>query len=257
LLQRRSVTAALPRVRPKPRRPFLKPARRAVILDLEGTLLDSKEAQALSWLVALHESGHDVPLELLRPLIGMTSSDLLRIAAKLRVDTEAGQRILLRRADVFRTWYLRRLLPFMGARALLQRMRREGLRLVAATSACAEEAIGLVRAAGIGDLLDDAVAPDDALGETRLADIVESAIERCACVREGIVLLADSPYDVEAGSQAGISVVGLRCGGWPDGALDGVAAIYDEPRDLLMNFESSPFHARSPQDTSASLSLLQ
>jgi predicted acyl esterase len=46
---------------------------------------------------------------------------------------------------------------------------------------------------------------------------------------------------VEAGNRAGIRVVALRCGGWSDEDLTGALKIYDDPADLLAQFESSPF----------------
>jgi phosphoglycolate phosphatase-like HAD superfamily hydrolase len=211
-----------------------------VILDLDGTLLDTKEAHALSWLVALHEVERDVHVEQLRSLVGLTSAEILAAASGLAAHDAVGRRVLQRRAEIFRTWYLKRLRPFMGTRALLQRMRREGLRLVACTAGPVDEAVGLLRTAGIGDLLDDAVAQDDTLGLATHRDVIEAAVAQCACVRDGIVLLGDTPYDVDAGRRAGIAVVAVRCGGWADAALQGADALFDDPRDLLARFDDSP-----------------
>jgi hypothetical protein len=46
---------------------------------------------------------------------------------------------------------------------------------------------------------------------------------------------------VAAARRAGIGVVALRCGGWSASALGDAAAVYDDPRDLLFHFASSPF----------------
>jgi phosphoglycolate phosphatase-like HAD superfamily hydrolase len=54
-------------------------------------------------------------------------------------------------------------------------------------------------------------------------------------------MLGDTPYDVEAATRARVPAVALRCGGWwPDDALRGAAAIYDDPADLLAHFDTSP-----------------
>jgi phosphoglycolate phosphatase-like HAD superfamily hydrolase len=256
-----------PRTRPDGRRLTLRTGRRAVILDLDGTLLDTREAHALSWLVALHDAGHDLQLETLRSLVGLTAAEILSAASGLPPDGDDGRRVLQRRAEIFRTWYLKRLRPFMGARALLQRMRREGLRLVATTAGTVDEAVGLLRAAGIGDLLDDAVAQDDRLGLTTHNEVIEAAVAQCACVRDGILLLGDTPYDIEAGRRQRVAVVALRCGGWSDAALQGALAVYDDPRDLLDRFEQSPFslpglarravEAAADRPASGGLSLVQ
>jgi len=214
--------------------------RRAAILDLDGTLVDSNEAQALSWLVALHDFGYEVALDLLRPLVGMPSERIIHHAIGATRDAGEGERILQRRAHILDTWYLPRLLPFVGTRALLQRMKRERLRLVVATTALHDEAMGLVRASGIGELLDDVVTASDSARWPE-SDVIATAIERTRCPAESVVLLGDTPYDVAAGARAGIDVVGLRCGGWRDAALRGAAAIYDDACDLLRNFSMSPF----------------
>jgi hypothetical protein len=37
-----------------------------------------------------------------------------------------------------------------------------------------------------------------------------------------------------------VKVIALRCGGWNDDGLEGAAAIYDDPADLLANYDNSP-----------------
>ncbi len=232
--------------------------RRAAILDLDGTLLDSNEAQALAWLVALHDFGHEVALDLLRPLVGMTPQRVVHHAIGAPASSEKLQQILERRYQVFRTWYLPRLLPFVGTRALLQRMKRDGLRLIAATSALQEEAVGLVRVTSVADLLDDVVSGSD-VDAHRHDDVVRTAVGRAGCDTDSILLLGDTPYDVAAGVRAGIDVVAMRCGGWRDSALRGAVAIYDDACDLLRNYSSSPFFfpASSMGYTTPQLRLMQ
>jgi phosphoglycolate phosphatase-like HAD superfamily hydrolase len=56
-----------------------------------------------------------------------------------------------------------------------------------------------------------------------------------------VILLGDTPYDVEASLKAGIRVVALRCGGWGDADLKGAVQLYDDPADLLARFDQSVF----------------
>lgn len=214
---------------------------RAAILDVEGTLLDSTEARVLSWFVALHDCGHDVSLDLLRTVIGMGTGEFLPIVAGTRASSDGGQRIILRQAEIFRTWYLPRLLPFDGTRRLLQRMTRDGLRLVALVGHGGESATSLLEAAGIADLLakTDVVGTD--MSVTTQADMLEAALQRLGDERESVIFLADSPYDISSAQSFGIAVVALRCGGWSDEALAGAAAVYQDPADLHAQYSSSPF----------------
>jgi len=59
----------------------------------------------------------------------------------------------------------------------------------------------------------------------------------------GLIMLGDTPYDIEASSKAAVLIVASRSGGWSDEALRRAAAIYDSPQHLLAEHERSPFHA--------------
>jgi phosphoglycolate phosphatase-like HAD superfamily hydrolase len=58
-----------------------------------------------------------------------------------------------------------------------------------------------------------------------------------------VVMLGDTPYDVESAGRAGVDVIAFRCGGWKDEDLSGALAIYDHPADLLAHYDSSPLGA--------------
>jgi phosphoglycolate phosphatase-like HAD superfamily hydrolase len=58
---------------------------------------------------------------------------------------------------------------------------------------------------------------------------------------DAVVMVGDTPYDIEAASRAGVKSIALRCGGgWLDVELHGAAAIYNDPADLLARLETSP-----------------
>ncbi|MGB3200248.1 MAG: HAD hydrolase-like protein, partial [Nodosilinea sp.] len=55
-----------------------------------------------------------------------------------------------------------------------------------------------------------------------------------------VVMLADTPYDIEAAGKAGVKVIAVRSGGFSDEDLAGAIAIYDDPADLLHHYDQSP-----------------
>ena len=85
---------------------------------------------------------------------------------------------------------------------------------------------------------------DDADNSKPDPDIVHAALRRIGLPADQVILLGDTPYDVEAAGRAGVKVVALRCGGWSDADLAGAIAVYDSPEDLLAHFEESPFARR-------------
>lgn len=214
---------------------------RGVLLDLDGTLIDSNDAHAHAWVVALAASGFDIPFARVRRLIGMGGDKLLPEVAQVMKDSPQGQRISADWERIFERDYQPHLRPFRQARSLVQRLRQTGLKIVIASSSQAAQLDALLRIADVTDLLDDTTSSDDAAQSKPAPDIVGAALRKLGLTPEETLLLGDTPYDIAAARQAGVRTVAVRCGGWGDADLAGAVAIYDDPADLLMRFGTSPF----------------
>ncbi len=213
---------------------------RAVILDVDGTLIDSNAAHAQAYVDAGKELGYAIDFEKVRRLIGMGGDKLLPRAVGLQEDSEEGSRITERKKEIFRERYLPTLKPTPGARQLLHRLRDDGVKLVVATSAKKDEMKGLVEQAGIADLIQDATSASDAEESKPDPDIVQAALDQADFPTEQVVMIGDTPYDVEAATRAGVRIIGVRTGGWGDEDLRGALAVYEDPADLLEHYDESP-----------------
>src|SRR5690606_20698803 len=125
------------------------------------TLLLSNDAHAAAWAAALSAAGLDVAVDRVRPLIGMGGDKLLADVGGPSADSPAGERVGADARERFARDHLPTLEPTPGARALLERLRADGLRLVVATSAEGELLEGLLRRAGVDDLIDGATTSSD------------------------------------------------------------------------------------------------
>ncbi|HEU0299755.1 MAG TPA: HAD family hydrolase [Longimicrobium sp.] len=217
---------------------------RVVLLDVDGTLIDSNDAHAQAWVEVGREFGFDIDFAHVRRLIGMGGDKVLPALTGLREDDPPGERILERRGEIFRTTRLPTLKPFPCARELLERLRADGYTLAVATSASSEDVDGLLEQAGIRDLIEEQASSGDADESKPDPDIVQAALREAGARPEEAVMLGDTPYDVEASGRAGVRCVALRCGGWDDGDLRGAVAVYDDPADLLARYAESPFAAK-------------
>ncbi|AKF03037.1 hydrolase, haloacid dehalogenase-like family [Sandaracinus amylolyticus] len=211
-----------------------------MLLDVDGTLLDSNDAHARSWVDVLRSEGFDVAFERVRRLIGKGGDKLVPELTGIDPESERYHAISERRAERFLEHYLPSLRPFPGVRALVERLRRQGLALVVATSSRAKEADALLEAAGVADLLARRTSSDDADESKPDPDIVQAALRRAKLAPSEAILIGDTPYDLEAAARAGVAMIALRCGGWDDASLAGAIAIYDDPADLLAGYERSP-----------------
>jgi HAD superfamily hydrolase (TIGR01509 family) len=214
-------------------------ALQGVIFDVDGTLVDSNDAHAQSWVDTFAEAGYEVPFEVVRPLIGMGADKLLPKTIGIRHDSEQGKKLIKRRSEIFRERYLPNLRPFPGARGLVLRVRDDGLKAIVATSAKDDELKGLLKAAEVDDLMEEKATASDAKRSKPDPDIVEAAIEESGLPSSNAVMIGDTPYDVEAATRAGVRIIAFRSGGWDDASLKGAAQIYDGPADLLAHYDAS------------------
>ncbi len=213
---------------------------RGVLLDVDGTLIDSNDAHALAWIDALEEFEYDVPFEKIRPLIGKGGDKILPELTGQSSDSEQGKQIGQQRTEIFKERYLPEVRAFPRARDPLKRMRDDGLKLVVATSATPDEMKALLKVVGAEDLMADETSSGDAKNSKPDPDIVQAALGKIGYPANEVVMFGDTPYDVEVATKAGVSVIALRGGGWKDDELAGAAAIYENPRDLLERYDESP-----------------
>lgn len=216
------------------------PTYRGVILDVDGTLVDSNDAHAHAWVAALAEHGVTVEFAQVRRLIGMGGDQLLPAVSGLEAESEEGQAISERRGEIFKERYLPSLNAFRDTRPLLVALVERGLRLVVASSAKADELGPLLEIVGAGDLIESQTSADDAERSKPEPDIVLAALRRLTMAPTEVVMLGDTPYDLQACQKAGVAMIGLRSGGWSEGDLAGTLAVYASPADLLAHLDESP-----------------
>ena len=212
---------------------------RGVLLDVDGTLVDSNNQHALAWREALAEGGYDLSYEAVRELIGMGGDQLLPRLTGLDAEGAAGKALSQRYTTLFRDKYMPTIRPFPGTRELLGAIAAAGLTTVVATSADAEALDGILTNAELGELLPLRTTAADAAASKPDADIVHAALHKVGLCADAAIMLGDTPYDVAAALKAAVPIIALRCGGWADQDLRGAIAIYDGPLDLYLRFDTS------------------
>ena len=216
---------------------------RCVLFDVDGTLIDTVDFHAWSWERTFRQFGKEVRFRAIREQIGKGSDQLLPAFWSDEELQRLGDELRNYRGALFRREYLPRVRPFPCVRELFEQIRGDQKRIAVASSSKRDELEKFLEIARVADLIDVKIAADDAERSKPHPDIFEAALRAIggADPREAIVI-GDTPYDAQAASAAGLAMIGLLCGGFPEDALRGAGclAIYRDPADLLQRYAESP-----------------
>lgn len=218
---------------------------KAVIFDVDGTLVDSVDLHAKAWQQAFHHFGHNYSFDQIRGQIGKGGDELmLGFLAREEVDSNGGA-IEKYRGELFKKEYLSQIKPFPQVRCLFERLRSDGWKIALGSSAKKEELQAYREIIHVDDLLETTTSSDDATKGKPYPDIFLAAVKLLGHVApQNCVVVGDSPYDAEAAAKAGIPAVAFLCGGFPKDLLEkaGFLSFYRDPADLFQNYEQSLFY---------------
>lgn len=214
---------------------------KAVIFDIDGTLLDSNDAHAESFVEAFKKFGKIVPFVELKWLIGMGADKILEKYLTKKEIEKFGEELTEYRKKIFLRDYLPKLETFPKLRPLLEKIERAGLRIALASSASDEELEKYHELLNIRDLLDEETSSDDAEESKPAPDIFQAALRKLKDIEKGeAIVVGDTPYDAEAARKAQLKIIGVKSGGWSRERLTdaGCFAVYGNIGEIYENYES-------------------
>jgi len=221
---------------------------KAVIFDLDGTLVDSNELHVQSWDETFRHFGKKFPLEALRKQIGKGGDQYLPVFLSEEELRTCGKEIEEFRSQLFKKEYLPKVKGFPKVRELFERIRRDRKRIALATSGGSEEMAVYEKLTGIDNLVDETISDADAQKTKPCPDIFEAALQKLhGCTPNDVIVVGDTPYGAEAAAKVKIEMIGVLCGGFSKSDLGqgNVVAIYRDPADLLAHYESCPIAWRN------------
>jgi HAD superfamily hydrolase (TIGR01549 family) len=215
---------------------------KAVIFDIDGTLIDSVDLHAQAWQEAFAKFGKHVGFDEVRSQIGKGGDQLLPVFLSKEEQRRFGEELDKFRGELWKAKYMSRVKPLPGARQLVWRVKEEGLQVALASSAKSDEIEFYKRVAHIEDLVEEQTSADDAERSKPHPDIFEAALARLNDVdaREAVTI-GDSPYDAIAASKLKMTSIGVLSGGFPEEELwrAGYSEIYRDCEDLLERYDGS------------------
>lgn len=207
--------------------------RAAVLLDIDGTLIDSTYHHAVAWYRAFARITDPPPMWRVHRSIGMGGDRL--VAEVAGEDTEARHGDRLRSA--WREEYAAiraEVRPLPGAAELVPRLAADGFEVALASSGDPEFAQEAVDLLGIGSHIATLVTSADVDSSKPDPDLVQHTLRRLEDP-DAAVFVGDTVYDVEAAGRAGLACIGLRSGGFGTAELlrAGASRVEHDPAGLL------------------------
>jgi HAD superfamily hydrolase (TIGR01509 family) len=215
---------------------------KAVIFDVDGTLVDSVDVHARSWVEAFQDYGVEVEFEVMRRQIGKGGDQIIRMFLSQQQVADFGERLEQHRGRLLKERYMPRIKAIPGGRPLLEHLLRHGKKIALASSAKEDELARYKQIAGIDDLIDTETSSDDAQRSKPHPDIFQAALKRLDLKPDECVAVGDTPYDAEAAGKGGLRTIGVLSGGWTEHDLRqaGCIAVYRDVADLLDYYDKSP-----------------
>jgi HAD superfamily hydrolase (TIGR01509 family) len=211
----------------------------AFIFDIDGTLIDDNAAHVEAWRRAFAIEGRRLDPARIRAEIGK-GGDLL-VAALVGDDADLRVGDAIRDAHdraFFDIAALEHFRPTAGAAELLQELRRRGIRTAAATSSSMHQLAATLRSAAfpLEELVDVVVAREAGQESKPAPDVVRASAERLAVPPSECLLVGDTRWDGQAASRAGVTFLGMLCGGTSSSGelvAAGARAVFADPGELL------------------------
>jgi HAD superfamily hydrolase (TIGR01549 family) len=215
---------------------------KAVIFDIDGTLIDSVDYHAQAWQEAFAHFGKQIPFEDVRRQIGKGGDQLMPVFLSEAELEEIGQELEKWRGEHYKAVYMPKVIAFPRVRELFERIRQDGPKIAFASSAKGDELEHYIELTGAGPYLEGSTSADDVEKSKPHPDIFEAALSKVQVEASEAIVIGDTPYDAEAAGKAGIRTIGVLCGGFPEEDLRtaGCVAVYKNPTDLLENYGESP-----------------
>jgi HAD superfamily hydrolase (TIGR01509 family) len=210
--------------------------RRAVLFDVDGTLVDTNWFHTLSWWRAFQKRGEDIPMSRIHPLIGMGSSELLtEIFGEVRSDLKDGH---TEEFDAF----IPELHAFPSAGELVKAVAKRGGRVVMCTSSKQAHLEPMLEEVDVGDAVDEVVNADDVEQSKPAPDVFAAALKKLDIDPQQAIAIGDTTWDVEASKKLDLPCVCVLTGGTEREELEraGAVAVYEDVADLLEHLDDSP-----------------
>lgn len=214
---------------------------KAVLCDIDGTLVQSNWLHAEAWQRAFAEMGIALDRETVRRQIGKGGDELIPVFVPWWKRKAVEEPLKAYREWIFRKDFLPQVKPFPKVREFAEELKRRSIQLALASSSKKPELEDYKRIMHVEDLVDDATSADDVDRAKPHPDVFSATLKRLDLKAKDCIALGDTPYDAESAGKAGLRTIGVETGGWThDELMDaGCVEVYASVAELLERLDES------------------
>lgn len=205
---------------------------RLVVLDVDGTLMDTNYLHTEAWARALEQAGHRVSRARLHKEVGRGAE----LVVHDFVDGgEEGDEVQNFHSEIYQEMQQYGH-PLPGAKELISSLKERGYEVWFVTSAKDEELEHHMQELGANGNIDGVVNSSAVENPKPAPDIFEETLRRAGATPDETVAVGDALWDVQAAKAAGIRTVAVLSGGAfseEDLKQAGAVDVYDDCAALL------------------------
>ncbi len=186
---------------------------RALIFDMDGTMVDSMPTHAQSWLLLAQRHGIAVDLpDLMRRTTGRTGLECMRVLFGRDMDDAEALGYVHEKESLYRELFAPQFAEIEGFSAFAQAARARGLQIGVGTAGDRHNVAFVYANLKLRPLPAVAVGGDEGLpGKPEPAIFLEVA-RRLGVAPQHCIVFEDAPLGIEAARRAGMHAVGIGSG---------------------------------------------
>ncbi len=216
----------------------------ALLIDLDGTLIDTNAIHVRAWVCALQKHGYKLAPDRIALEIGMGGDQLIPTLLGQEAEQRDGDALRKSQPRFFTELAKKEGIQlFPGVEKLLAECKRRKLPTALVTSSGKKHLAVVKHATGFdfSKHVDAIISSDDADTSKPAPDLILAAAKKLGLHPAQCAMLGDTPFDAQAAKGAGSLCIGLRCGGNTDLRLlqAGARFVLQEPADMLANLDDA------------------
>jgi HAD superfamily hydrolase (TIGR01549 family) len=210
---------------------------KAIIFDIDGTLVDSNDMHVRCWIEAFEHFGKHFEWDVIRHQIGKGGDLLVPDLLNAREMRTFGETLKKFRTELFKRNYMKEVKPFPRVRELFETLHGRGIKLALGSSSNQDEVQYYTELLGAGDLVEGSTSKRDADLSKPSPEIFQAALEKLGTEADNTLTVGDTPYDILASHRASLAIAAVLSGGFERELLTKAEFLFDDVGELVREID--------------------